>query len=124
MIDLTPFGPGKGVFAQEALDAACITTNKNTVPNEPSSPFYPSGIRLGTPALTTRGMREDEMRKIGALISKVIKSVKDYELPQGKAERSECLAKFREELKGEKVIEEVSGAVLEICKEFPLYPGL
>lgn len=124
LIDLTPFGPGKGVFVQEALDAACITTNKNTIPNEPSSPFYPSGIRIGTPAVTTRGMKEEEMRKIGALISKVIKSVKDYELPQGKTERSECLAKFREELKGKKEIEEVREEVLEICKDFPLYPGL
>ena len=54
LIDLTSFGAGKGVFAQEALDLAGITVNKNTIPAESSSPFYPSGIRLGTPSLTTR----------------------------------------------------------------------
>ena len=124
LIDLTQFGPGKGVFAQEALDAACITTNKNTIPNEPSSPFYPSGLRLGTPALTTRGMKEGEMEEIGMLISRVIKSIKDYELPLGKAERSLYLTKFREELKGNKEVEEVRGRVFDMCKNFPLYPDL
>ena len=107
-----------------AASRASCTKTPFPGPNGPSSPFYPSGIRIGTPAVTTRGMREEEMRKIGALISKVIKSVKDYELPQGKTERSECLAKFREELKGKTEIEEVREEVLEICKDFPLYPGL
>jgi len=65
LIDLTPFGKGNGLYVQEALDLAGITVNKNTIPSDPSSPFYPSGVRLGTPALTTRGMKETDMELIG-----------------------------------------------------------
>src|SRR5207245_4076923 len=54
LLDLTPGGPGRGVFLQEATDRVGITVNKNTIPGEPSSAFYPSGIRLGTPAATPR----------------------------------------------------------------------
>ena len=69
LIDLTPFGKGKGVFVQYALDEANITVNKNTIPNEPASAFYPSGISLGTPAITTRGMKEGEMAAIADLMA-------------------------------------------------------
>ena len=55
-----------------ALEEAGITVNKNTIPGEPASPFYPSGIRLGTPALTTRGMKEKDMSKIASWITAVI----------------------------------------------------
>ncbi|PIT84161.1 serine hydroxymethyltransferase [Candidatus Micrarchaeota archaeon CG10_big_fil_rev_8_21_14_0_10_45_29] len=63
-----------GKEAQLALDGAGITCNKNTVPNDPQSPFITSGIRLGTPALTTRGMKEGEMQKIAHLIDDVLKN--------------------------------------------------
>jgi glycine hydroxymethyltransferase len=62
--------PGK--IAQEALDKAGITLNKNTVPFDPRSPFDPSGIRLGTPAVTTRGMKEGEMAQIGDFIAEAL----------------------------------------------------
>lgn len=102
LIDLRAKGlDGKGKELQNALDEAGITLNKNTVPFEPGSPFNPSGLRLGTPAITTRGMRESEMKVIGKAIAKVIDNYKDV-----------------------KVLKSVRAEVLDLCKEFPLYPGL
>ncbi len=69
-----------GKDAEIALDAAGITVNKNTVPFETRSPFITSGIRLGTAALTTRGMKEDDMRTVGGFITKVLDNVKNEEV--------------------------------------------
>lgn len=66
-----------GAVAQEALEEAGIVTNKNTVPGDPRSPFDPSGIRLGTPALTTRGFDEQTMKEVGRLIARVIDNPAD-----------------------------------------------
>jgi glycine hydroxymethyltransferase len=124
LIDLTNHGKGKGVFVQDAFEAANMTTNKNTIPADPASPFYPSGIRLGTPAITTRGMKEDEMQKIGKWMADVINEVKDYNLPDDKEERKEYLAKFASEIKGNEVINRVRDEIVELCSKFPLYPDL
>jgi glycine hydroxymethyltransferase len=124
LIDLTPFGKGKGVFVQDALDAAGITVNKNTIPHEPASPFYPSGIRLGTPAITTRGMKEQEMKEIGGMIAELIKEVKDNQLPEGKEERAEALKSFKEGIKSEAKILDVRKRVMALCGRFPLYPDM
>lgn len=79
LIDLTNKDvPGKQ--AQEALDSAGITVNRNTIPFDPRPPFNPSGIRLGTPALTTRGMKEPEMRQIARWIDRVIKAQGDADV--------------------------------------------
>jgi len=67
LIDVTPFNIS-GSEAEIALEKAMITVNKNTIPFDPRSPFDPSGIRIGTPALTSRGMKEDEMKQIGQMI--------------------------------------------------------
>jgi glycine hydroxymethyltransferase len=102
LIDLRPSGlTGDGKKVQNALDTAGITVNKNTVPYEPASPFNPSGIRLGTPAVTTRGMKEAEMKVIAEGIAKVIKAKGDA-----------------------KVCSAVKKDILELTKKFPLYPGM
>ncbi len=71
LIDLTNKNI-KGADAENALGRAGITVNKNTVPFDPRSPFDPSGIRLGTPALTTRGLKEAEMDQVAAWIDRAI----------------------------------------------------
>jgi glycine hydroxymethyltransferase len=73
LVDLTNRGL-TGKEAQEALDRAWITVNKNTIPFETKSPMVTSGIRLGTPAVTTRGMREPEMAEIARLIDRVLEA--------------------------------------------------
>jgi glycine hydroxymethyltransferase len=99
LVDLTNKNvPGKQ--AQVALDKVGITLNKNTVPFDTRSPFDPSGIRLGTPAVTTRGMKEPEMEKIAGWINEVIANV----------ENEEVLARIKEEVK-------------EMCLGFPV-PGI
>jgi len=92
---------GKGKEVQTALDKAGITVNKNTIPYEPASPFNPSGIRLGTPAVTTRGFKESEMKVVGESIAKVIDNLND-----------------------DAVIKKVRQGILELCNKFPLYQGL
>ena len=90
-----------GKEAQLLLDEVGITVNKNTIPFETESPFVTSGIRIGTPALTTRGMKENEMAEIASLVSQMMKN-KDSEA----------------------VKKSVKEAVAKLCKKFPLYPGL
>ncbi len=124
LIDLTAEGKGRGIFIQEALDLANITLNKNTIPADPSSPFYPSGVRLGTPAVTTRGLREKEMESIAEWIVKVINQIKNYKLPEDKAQIKEYLEKFRNEIKNDGVILQVKKEVLDLCKKYPLYKTL
>ncbi|MGB2696473.1 MAG: serine hydroxymethyltransferase [Candidatus Zixiibacteriota bacterium] len=87
-----------GKVVEEALEKAGITVNKNTVPFDPQKPFVTSGIRIGTPALTTRGMKEPEMKKVASFIHEVISNIGDEEVYQ----------KVRKE-------------VLELCQRFPLY---
>jgi glycine hydroxymethyltransferase len=93
---------GKGISGRDAadlLERAGIVANKNTIPNDPLSPAETSGIRPGTPALTTRGMREQEMHHIGKLISRVVLD---------KGEHEEVIAEVRKE-------------VLDLCDAFPIY---
>ena len=72
LVDLTPFGlTGKAI--EKLLDAAHITANKNTIPNDPQKPFVTSGIRLGTPAATSRGLKEDDFDKVAEAIAMIIK---------------------------------------------------
>ncbi len=93
-------GEVSGKDAEAWLDLAGITVNKNTVPNEKRSPFVTSGIRIGTPAMTTRGLKESEMKRVATWIKKVIESKGD-----------------------ETVLKQVRSEVLTLCKHFPVYGG-
>ena len=124
LIDLTPYcGKGAGYFGQYALEAAGITANKNTIPADPSTPFYPSGIRLGTPALTSIGMKEKEMQKIGVWIADVFRELKPYRLPDDKNARIQFLKNFREEIVNNKKLKEIRLDIQKLCRKFPV-PGL
>jgi glycine hydroxymethyltransferase len=120
LMDLSKYGPGKGVFVQEMLDAANITVNKNTVPGEQSSPFYPSGIRLGTPALTTRGMREPQMEQISAWIADLTKEAVKHNLPTDKTERTAYLHKYKASLGSNQSVSSVKRKVHDLCALFPM----
>jgi glycine hydroxymethyltransferase len=87
-----------GKVAEIALDEAGITVNKNTVPNEKRSPFVTSGIRIGTPALTTRGMKEPEMKKIASWMTQVLKNHESTDIKH-----------------------QVKNQVKELCQSFPIY---
>ncbi|MGB3944729.1 MAG: serine hydroxymethyltransferase [Methanothrix sp.] len=93
--------PHSGKDAEAALERARITLNKNTIPFDPTSPFITSGIRIGTPAVTTRGMKEKEMVQIANMIGSVLRNIDD-----------------------ENVIARVRDEVAELCRRFPLYPEL
>jgi len=105
LCDLRPLNI-TGKISEESLDRAGITCNKNAVPYDTQKPFITSGLRIGTPAVTTRGFKEKEMLKIGQLIGKVLKSI---------AKNPDGLASVEEEVKKE---------VITLCKEFPLYSSL
>jgi glycine hydroxymethyltransferase len=96
-----------GKSAEKGLDRAYLTCNKNGIPYDTRSPFVTSGVRLGTPAGTTRGFREDEFRQVGALIAEVV----------------EGLSRNGEEGDGQ-VEERVRARVEELCARFPIYPEL
>lgn len=121
LVDLSPIlGPGAGVFVQKALDMVGLTLNKNTVPDEPSSPFYPSGVRLGTPAATTRGMKEKEMKFIGSIILTVVDLIKDYRLPDKKEERREYIANFEKKVSKLAEIKKLRQVVKKFAVRFPI----
>ena len=99
-IDLRKLGlTGKDMA--NMLEKVGITANKNTVPNDPQSPFVTSGIRIGTPAVTTRGFKEDDMVEVGQIIAEAIKNHDNEEVLKSLKERS-----------------------MSLCKKYPLYPNL
>jgi len=118
VIDLRPLELSGNVVA-EALEKAGIVVNKNSVPNDPAPPFYPSGIRLGTPGVTTRGMKETEMKTIAGWILKVIDHIKNEKLPEGKEERKEFTKDFRAKIENDNLLNEISIEVKDLCKKFP-----
>src|SRR3954469_3977000 len=106
LVDLRP-KQAKGKHAEKALDRASITCNKNGIPFDPEKPFVTSGIRLGTPAGTTRGFGEAEFREVGGMIAEVVEGLrKNGEAGDGQIEAS------------------VRSRVEALCARFPIYPDL
>ncbi len=92
LLDLRPQGlTGKAI--EKLLDEAHITANKNTVPNDPQTPFVTSGVRLGTPAVTSRGMNTEDMDKIAEAIAYVVKEG-EAGVPKARAIVDELTAKY------------------------------
>ncbi|MCD5384552.1 MAG: serine hydroxymethyltransferase [Candidatus Pacebacteria bacterium] len=113
-------GKGRGAIVETALDLVGLTANKNTIPNEPSSPFYPSGVRMGTPSITTRGMKVNEMKLIAKWINQVIETIKDEELPDGKvSEKKKYITKLAKRLSENTEMIKIRKSVQKLCKEFP-----
>lgn len=102
LVDLTSLGDGSvtGKDAEAWLDLAGITVNKNTIPNEKRSPFVTSGIRIGVPAVTTRGLKNSELQQVGRWIVEALQS-------KGDPSRLSALR----------------GAVRELCGRYPVYPA-
>ena len=96
VVDLTPFDAElTGKVAQATLDEAGITLNKNTIPDDPRSPFVTSGVRIGTPSVTTQGMQEPEMAEIAKLIARSLRNIDNAEaLAAVKADVATLCAKF------------------------------
>ena len=106
LVDLRPYG-AKGKHAEIALDRASITCNKNSIPFDDEKPLLTSGIRLGTPAGTTRGFGEAEFTQIGKWIAQVVDGLRKNG-PEGDAQ----------------VEQRVAAEVAELCARFPIYPNL
>ncbi len=123
LVDMSSWSSGLGVFASHALEVAGITANKNTVPGEKSSPFYPSGLRLGTPALTTRGMKEKDMQRRGKWISLILNEIKDFKLPVNKEERREYVKKQKAALSKNKNLLKIKKEITSFSRRFPV-PGI
>lgn len=111
LIDLRSKGIG-GKYAARALAHAGIIANMNTIPYESASPLNPSGLRVGTPTLTTRGMKEDEMKTIASMINAVLEELKDY--------ASLDFKEFNEKVKNLQVVTDTKEQVLELCRKYPL----
>lgn len=119
LIDLRSKGVN-GAIAAFALEVANIVVNKNSVPNDTMPPFYPSGIRLGTPAITTRGMNEVDMIKVGEWIAKIIEEVADTKLPAKKEDRSKYFSDVKRELSKNRELLRIGKEVKTFAAKFPL----
>ena len=96
LVDVTPLGIG-GKLAEQALDRCGITVNKNMIPYDERKPVDPSGIRVGTPALTTRGMKTEQMRTIGAWMLAALRAPDD-----------------------EAALQKIRSEIQDLCQDFPV----
>lgn len=123
LLDLTTTGFGRGIIYQEALERIGIYANKNAIPGDQSSPLYPSGLRLGTPAVTTRGMTASDMKQIASWITQVQERTKDVFISSDKEERIKTLATFRKTLVEDSFYDSLHAEVKTLCTRYPI-PGV
>lgn len=109
-----------GWFAAFALERVGLVTNRNTVPNDTGSPFYPSGLRLGTPAISVRKMGDKEVVQIVSWIDEVIGHLGPKSLPEDKEERIKYLAAFKKEIDSDSVLEKIAKEVKSLALRFPI----
>ncbi|OGM26132.1 hypothetical protein A3D00_01685 [Candidatus Woesebacteria bacterium RIFCSPHIGHO2_02_FULL_38_9] len=109
-----------GWFAAWALERAGIVANRNTVPYDTASPYYPSGLRLGTPAITARGMKEKEVGLITDWIVKVINYLGEREIPEDKDKRNGILKEFKDKISTDKFLLNIASEVKKLCLKFPI----
>ncbi len=126
--DLSKFGFGLGYQMQIALELAGMTANKQSLPladakGKNTSPWYPSGIRLGTPALTSRGMKEGEMAKISRWMKLVLAEVAGYDLPQNQEERKEFIKNFKKKMQSNKNLKKIKSEIKDFSKKYSV-PGI
>lgn len=121
VIDLTDRGPGLGSQVAFAMDVAGIYANRNTIPQEPGSPFYPSGVRIGTPLVTTRGMKEPEMAKIAAWIAQVVDHTTQQQLPENRKEWGKHIKQVKEAMKTDETLLAIRQEITAFARQFPLF---
>lgn len=121
LLDLSSNG-SLGSQLEYAMDVAHMTANKNTIPGEPSSPYYPSGLRLGTPALTTRGFQEKDMVKVADWITRVIRHIEKDVLPKEQSERAAFIKAFKAKAAQDPFLKAIGQEIKAYTKDFPI-PG-
>lgn len=109
-----------GNVAAQALEQAGIVVNKNGVPFDTNPPFYPSGIRLGTPAVTTRGLDEDDMKKVAKWMNQALLEVSGWQSPKDKEERSEWWKVKKQEILKNKNLLKIGLEVKKFASRFPM----
>lgn len=116
IMDLTSFGL-TGRHGETALRAAHLTVNRNAIPYDKNGPWYTSGIRIGTPAITTLGMQVEEMDEIADIIAGIIKNTTPATAKSGQPSKAQCLT-------DEIVLENAKSRVKELLSRYPLYPEI
>lgn len=121
LLDLSSIKPGIGKQAAVALAAAGIWANANTVPKETASPLFPSGVRLGTPLVTTRGMKEAEMQHIANWIEQVVAYISKPGILPVAAKQTQQVALWQEKVKSDKFLAQIAKEVADLATNFPLF---
>jgi len=122
LLDLTPTGTSRGKLFHLALERIGLYANMNTVPDEKGTALLPSGLRLGTPAATTRGMGKAEINTIADWIARVAEHIKDIQVPTDKEARAILIKKFTESLNTDTFYTTLREEVRELCRRYPI-PG-